>query len=80
MAHPMNRRAALGALGGASAAIAASTPTKGVSLNAGEANKLATAEQIAEVDFEPWVHKEGLDWEPPTDEEWAAEAQERSSR
>jgi len=74
MANPINRRAALGALAGASAALAASTAAEGVALKVGNAGKLATAEQIAEMNFEPWVHKAGVDWEPPTYEEWVAEA------
>jgi hypothetical protein len=73
MTNTMNRRAALGALAAASAALAASTTAEGVKPNADHVGKLATAEQIAEVDFEPWVHTKGIDWEPLTDEELAAE-------
>ncbi len=60
------RRAALGALAGASALAIPALAGPGPSAESG---KPATLEQLAAMDFEPWRHAEG-DWEPPSNKEW----------
>ena len=80
MAHPMNRRAALGALTGTGAMLGATASTAAVgalSPDTSEAKSLATFDQLAAMEFEPWKDDNGPGFTLPTRDEWfegAAEA------
>jgi hypothetical protein len=76
-----NRRAVLGAIiaGGAVAAMALpaaiATPAALPPADAAE-GELVTLEQMAAMNFEPWVHRDD-EWMPPSNEEWVADAHDR---
>jgi hypothetical protein len=80
MAHPINPRSALGALAGTGAmlgATASAAAIEALSPDASEAKSLATFDQLAAMEFEPWKDDDGPGFTLPTRDEWlegAAEA------
>ncbi len=69
MSAPLNRRAAFGLFVAAPTAMAAFARETPVDAEGAEPDKIATAKELAALDFEPWRHAEG-EWTPSSNEEW----------